>query len=164
MKIRSAVFDDAGQITEIYNHFIRETVVTFELVPIDASTVWQRIQKVQMQHTWIVLEVDGSIKGYAYSSAWKERAAYRDSNEISIYLHPTETGKGYGKLLYQDLIDRAKKLGVHVLIGGISLPNDASIKLHEAFGFKKVAQFEEVGFTFNRWIDVGYWQLILKAE
>ncbi|BAX79424.1 phosphinothricin acetyltransferase [Labilibaculum antarcticum] len=78
------------------------------------------------------------------------------------FIHLDATGKGIGTKLYQELIERLTKLDLHVAIGGISLPNDESIALHEKFGFEKVAHFKEVGYKFNKWVDVGYWELILN--
>ncbi len=100
--------------------------------------------------------------GYAYASEWKSRCAYRYSVETTVYLHPDARGKGIGTLLYQELIRKLSKLELHAAIGGIALPNDASVALHEKIGFKKAAHFKQVGYKFNKWVDVGYWELILK--
>ena len=110
---------------------------------------------------WLVLEVDGSIAGYAYATRWRVRPAYRSSVESSIYLDPAFAGRGLGRLLYGALLDELRRRELHLVIGGIALPNENSIALHEKLGFRKVAHFSEVGMKFGRWTDVGYWELKL---
>ncbi len=97
----------------------------------------------------------------AYAVLWKARSAYRFSVEITVYVAPGMAGRGIGSMLYSHLFAALQPLGVHAVIGGIALPNEASIALHEKFGMEKVAHFQQVGFKFNRWIDVGYWERIL---
>ena len=146
----------------IYNHYIRETVVTFETDPVTADDMTLRIREAQSDALpWLIAEVDGHVAGYAYASKWKGRCAYRYSVESTVYLDPKYTGRGLGSLLYVALIDAIRELKMHAVIGGISLPNEASVALHEKLGFRKVGTFGEVGHKFDRWIDVGYWQLIL---
>lgn len=170
MTIRSATRADAQAIATIYNHYIRETVITFETVELTADDMAVRIAKLEgLGLPWLVALDGDLIVGYAYAGPFKERAAYVHSLETSIYLDPTSVGRGLGRALFDELIVRLQGLGpahspaapVHALIGGIALPNDASIALHEAIGMKKVAHFEEVGFKLGQWIDVGYWQMSL---
>ena len=110
---------------------------------------------------WLVAEEQRQVAGYAYAAPWKTRSAYRFSVEITVYLAPANVGRGIGSLLYRHLFGTLQTLGVHAVIGGIALPNPASVALHEKFGLEKVAYFPQVGFKFNRWIDVGYWERIL---
>lgn len=152
---------DFAAMAEIYNHYIQHTIVTFEMEPIDATEMQQRVEKVAKDHPWLVAEEDDVIIGYAYSSWWNPRAAYNKSLEFSVYLDHQHTGKGMGKKLYHALMAEARERGFHTAIGGISLPNTASVGLHESMGFKKAAHYREVGFKFDKWIDVGYWQLML---
>ncbi|MEO9869836.1 N-acetyltransferase family protein [Ekhidna sp.] len=161
--IRSAEPKDSSEIVEIYNHFILHTHATFELEPITANEMTLRIEKVQQEFLlpWIVLEIEGQVVGYAYATQWKARQAYSKTTETSVYLHKDQGGKGYGKMLYSHLLEQLKRLGFHAIIGGMSLPNAPSQVLHENLGFKKIAEFKEVGYKFDRWIDVGYWELIL---
>jgi L-amino acid N-acyltransferase YncA len=160
--IRQSAASDAEAISRIYNHYIRETIITFEEQPVSASVMAERIAEVTAAALpWLVAERDGAIMGYAYASTWRERSAYRFSVETTIYLVPHCLGKGIGTDLYQKLLKQLKDLGLHMAIGGIALPNAASVALHEKLGFNKVAQFPEVGFKFDKWIDVGYWQLAL---
>ena len=121
-----------------------------------------RIQEVIPLLPWIVYEENKQIVGHAYASKWKGRCAYRYSVESTVYLSPAATGKGNGSLLYEALLSQLKGQGFHSIIGGISLPNDASIKMHEKFGFKKVTHFSQVGFKFNKWVDVAYWELLFS--
>ena len=121
----------------------------------------QRIHETISSLPWIVIEDEGQVVGYAYASRWKSRCAYRYSVETTVYLSAAATGKGFGSLLYEHLIADLRQHSIHSLIGGIALPNTASVSLHEKFGFEKVAHFKEVGWKFNQWIDVGYWELII---
>lgn len=153
---------DAAAIREIYNHYVRETIVTFEEKPVSVGEMRTRTRLIgSLGLPWLVAESDGSVVGYAYANKWKERAAYRHSVETTVYLRTDSTGRGIGRMLYTQLLAELHKLGYHAIIGGIALPNAASIGLHESLGFRKVAHFEQVGRKFDRWIDVGYWQLTI---
>ncbi len=152
---------DAAWIAGIYNHYVRETVVTFEELPVTDAVMAQRIGDVAARHPWLVWERDGSILGYAYASAWKARSAYRFAVESTVYLAPACTRQGIGSRLYEALIAELRRCGAHCVVGGIALPNPASIALHEKFGFRKIGQFHEVGWKFGAWVDVGYWELLL---
>jgi len=121
-----------------------------------------RIREITMKYPWLVLEEGGEIVGYAYANKYRDRSAYRFTAEISIYLRSGEEGKGFGSLLMERLIDKSQSCGIHTLVSGITLPNERSVALHEKFGFEKIAHFREVGFKFGQWIDVGYWEKILK--
>lgn len=161
--IRSAHPADAAAIAAIYNHYVTTTAITFEESEVDAEEMAARITKViSSKLPWLVLEQDGQVLGYAYASKWKERSAYRFSVESSIYLHRDARGKGHARPLYQHLFTLLRQSGVHLVIGGVALPNEASVGLHEKMGFQPVGAFREVGRKFGRWIDVGYWQLRLE--
>ena len=161
--IRDAKPEDASLIVPIYNYYVLHSHATFETEPVSNKEMEHRIKKVQEEFElpWLVLEENETILGYAYATQWKPRKAYRHTTEISVYLSKDQNGKGYGKALYAELISQLKSKGYHAVIGGISLPNEPSIKLHESLGFHPVAHFKETGYKFDRWIDVGYWQLIL---
>jgi L-amino acid N-acyltransferase YncA len=160
--IRQAASPDAAMIAEIYNHYVTETVVTFEEEPITAEEIARRIDEVRSASLpWLVAEAGGHVVGYAYATRWKTRSAYRFSVEVTVYVAPGHAGRGIGSTLYGELIPMLKSRGIHAVIGGIALPNEASVALHERFGLRKVAHFGEVGFKFDRWIDVGYWQCVL---
>ena len=159
--IRPATEADAQAICNIYNPYISDTIITFEEEPVAVEEMTQRIHYTISSLPWIVIEDEGQVVGYAYASRWKSRCAYRYSVETTVYLSNAATGKGFGSLLYEHLIAELRQRSIHSLIGGIALPNAASVSLHEKFGFEKVAHFKEVGWKFNQWIDVGYWELII---
>jgi phosphinothricin acetyltransferase len=159
--IRPAKSADVPRIAEIYNHHVRETVVTFEEQPVTDEEMTRRITETTAEYPWLVSEVDGTLAGYAYASSWKRRSAYRFAVESTIYLAPEFHGRGLGYELYRALIAEMRSHGLHCAIGGISLPNPASIALHEKLGFKPIGLFREVGWKFWKWVDVGYWELLL---
>lgn len=162
VEIRPATVADAASLARIYKVYVQETTITFEESVLSEADMTARLQEVQgATFPWLVAEQAGKVIGYAYGSKWRDRSAYRFSAEVTVYLEPGLGGRGIGSKLYHDLLPKLRARGIHVAIGGIALPNDASIALHEKFGFKKVAQFYEVGFKFNHWIDVGYWAKIL---
>ncbi|MEM7306999.1 MAG: N-acetyltransferase family protein [Planctomycetota bacterium] len=155
---------DEEALARVYNHYVAHTVVTFEETPIAAATMRARIDEVlDADLPWLVVEADGQPCGYAYASRWKGRCAYRFSVETTVYLAPEATGRGLGTALYAELLERVGAGGAHVAIGGIALPNDASVALHEKLGMRRVALFSEVGFKQGRWVDVGYWQKTFAA-
>lgn len=163
MQIRPAGVRDAEAIARIYNHYVRDTVITFEVDDVDPESMARRIDETNAAGLpWLVAEAGEGVAGYAYASTWKSRCAYRFSVESTIYLDPGQTGRGIGRPLYAALIDGIRDCSMRVAIGGIALPNPASIALHESLGFRKIGQFEQVGYKFDRWIDVGYWQLTLR--
>jgi L-amino acid N-acyltransferase YncA len=162
VKIRNVIASDATSIADMYNHYILNTAISFEEQAVTAADMAQRFEDVQVAGLpWLVMEDDGELIGYAYASRWRVRAAYRFSVESTVYLLPGKTGKGAGAQLYAALLERLRGSGCHTVIGGIALPNPASVALHEKLGFKQVARFQDVGFKFDRWIDVGYWQIVL---
>ena len=159
LKIRAVESTDAQAIAAIYNHYVRETIVTFEVDDVTEEDMRQRIEDVRaVSLPWLVAETVGEVVGYAYATRWKKRPAYRLSVEITVYLAHDRWGLGIGTALYEELFRQLAELGLHAVIGGIALPNDGSVALHEKFGMKQVAHFKEVGYKFDRWIDVGYWQ------
>lgn len=159
--IRPANLSDANAIADIYNHFIANTCITFEEELITPDIISGRIDEVKAnQLPWIVAEFEGAIVGYAYANTFHKRSAFRHTVETTIYLKEGLEGRGFGKLLYEVLLLSLKEKGCHAAIGSIALPNANSIALHEKLGFVQVGHFTEVGFKFNRWLDVGYWQKI----
>lgn len=162
MEIRDAIAGDGDALAAIYNPYIADTIVTFEEAPVSAADMRDRVADVQRAGMpWLVLDDDGRTRGYAYATTWRTRIAYRHCTEITVYLDDTQWRRGYGTALYAALFERLLATDLHVVLGCISLPNEASIALHEKFGLSKVAHFSEVGFKFGRWIDVGYWQRTL---
>jgi phosphinothricin acetyltransferase len=162
LAIRSALAVDAERICEIYNHYVTNTIVTFEEQPVTADEMRARIAAVVPKLPWLVLERDGELAGYAYASTWKARIGYRFTTESSIYLAPECLGQGLGSPLYGALLEALRASGVHCVIGGAALPNPASVALHESLGFEQVAHFRQVGRKFGRWIAVAYWQRLFE--
>jgi phosphinothricin acetyltransferase len=159
-----AEFADAAGIAAVYNHYVLNTVVTFEEQPVAAAEMAGRMEDVRaMSLPWLVAEEAGRVVGYAYATRWRARAAYRYSSEITVYLAHDVGGRGIGTLLYGRLFPLLEARGLHAIMGGIALPNEASVRLHEKFGMRKAAHFHEVGFKFGRWIDVGFWQRVLAV-
>ncbi len=163
MNIRSVVLADAAMIAEIYNYYIETSIATFELEQIDAAEMEKRIREtLSGNYPYFVAEENGEILGYAYGHQFRARIAYRHSVEISVYIKNGFGGKGIATLLYERLFAELTRRDFHAVIAGISLPNEASVKLHEKFWMVKVAHFKEVGFKFGEWIDTGYWELIIN--
>lgn len=161
--IRPATAADAAAICAIYNPYITDTIITFEQVPVTTEEMEERMRLVQVNYPWLVAELDGDIVAYAYATRWRTRAAYDLTAEVAIYVRRGLHGVGIGKPLYIALLDALEKQGIHAVIGGISLPNPASVVFHERCGFTKVAHFPQVGRKFDRWIDVGFWHTTLGA-
>lgn len=161
--LRPASPADAAPICAIYNTYVAATTITFEEDAVAERDMAQRIADVGAAGLpWLVLEVDGKLAGYAYATKWRVRTAYRYSVESTIYLDQAFAGRGLGRLLYSALLEELRKRELHLVIGGIALPNDSSVGLHEKLGFRKAAHFTEVGMKFGRWIDVAYWELHLN--
>ncbi|MBA3854287.1 MAG: phosphinothricin acetyltransferase [Gemmatimonas sp.] len=160
--MRDATAADAPGIAELYAHYVLNTTVTFEEDVVPAEEFVRRIGAVHdAALPWLVATQDGKVVGYAYATPWRPRSAYRFSVEVTVYVADSARGQGYGRALYSALFDRLRVRGLHAVLGGITLPNDASIALHEAMGMTKVAHLPEVGFKFGRWLDVGYWHRLL---
>jgi L-amino acid N-acyltransferase YncA len=160
--LRPASPADAAAICAIYNPYVAATTITFEEALVADADMAQRIADVAAAGLpWLVAEEGGKVVGYAYATKWRARSAYRHSVESTVYLDRACVGRGLGRTLYAALLQALRERDLHLVIGGIALPNDASIALHETMGFHKVAHFAEVGMKFGRRLDVGYWQLRL---
>ena len=165
MKIRKATLNDAHAICRIYNYYIENTAITFETVPVSEPEMEQRINDVfSSGYSFYVGETDKKIIGYYYTHRWHSRSAFSTTAEESIYIDKEETGKGYGAKLFEHLLMHIDKNKFHVLIAGICIPNEGSVRLHEKFGFKQISNMKEIGRKFGQWRDVGHWQLILNKS
>ncbi|HWF35386.1 MAG TPA: arsinothricin resistance N-acetyltransferase ArsN1 family B [Solirubrobacteraceae bacterium] len=157
---------DAAAIAAIYADYVRDTAITFETVPPTAEEFAARIERTQETHPWLVAapdEADGRVVGFAYGCPHRDRAAYRWAADVSIYLEPASRRRGIGRALYQALFDRLRDQRLLIAVAGITLPNDASVAIHESFGFVLVGVYRKIGYKSGAWRDVGWWQLELAA-
>lgn len=158
--IRPVRPEDAGALAAIYNYYITQTVATFETEEIGAQEMSRRMDDTS-RRPWLVWEEEGLILGYAYASPWKARAAYKQTMESTIYLRQGFGGRGLGRMLYEALLKELKEMDIHAVLAGIALPNESSVNLHEHLGYEHVGTMREVGYKQGRWVDVGYWELLL---
>ena len=159
--IRPVKLSDAADICRIYNEYILNTVISFEENQITVEEMELRINNITKNYPWLVYEENEKVIGYTYAGKWKERSAYRFCVETGIYIDSMHLGKGIGSDLKRELIKILRERSIHSIVCGIALPNAASVALCEKFGFIKVGQLKEVGFKLDKWVDVGYWELIL---
>ena len=159
--IRYVTQRDVKRITEIYNDYIINTTISFEVKPLTEDEMRNRIESVLAHGPFLVWEEDGEIAGYCYAHPWKERAAYHNTLETTVYLAPQYFRRGIGSQLMNELINQCRVDNIKVLIACITANNEASIKMHEALGFKQVSYFSQVGEKFGQWLDVIDMQLTL---
>ena len=162
--IRDAMVEDVASLLGIYRPFVTDTTVSFELEPPSAEEFAERIRIAQLKWAWLVAEEQGQIAGYAYASSFRTRAAYRWSCEVSAYLAPAFRGRGIARALYERLIDVLVAKGYCTAYAGIALPNEASVRFHQAMGFTAVGVFRRAGRKFGGWHDVSWWQRPLRDE
>lgn len=162
MLIRLAELNDALEIHDIYAPYVENTVISFEYEVPTIDEMEARIRRISQCYPWIVLEDGGRILGYAYASKHRERASYRWSVDVSIYISKGFHSRDIGKALYASLLPVLKQQGYYNAYAGICLPNEKSVGIHEYFGFKKVAHYSKVGYKMGEWHDVGWWELILQ--
>jgi len=161
LRIRHASQADAGACAAIYAPFVRDTAISFELEPPSTKEMARRIGEYGTSHGWLVAEVGGQVAGYAYGSPHAVRAAYARSCDVGLYIDPAFARRGLGRALYEQLLPALAARGYHVALARIALPHPASEGLHEAMGFTLAGVFREVGWKFDRWHDVGWWQRLL---
>jgi L-amino acid N-acyltransferase YncA len=158
--IREATIDDAQEICGIYNYYVLNTIISFEEIPVSEVEMEQRIVSISKNYPWLVFVEEKEVIAYAYACQWKVRSAYKQTAESAVYVKQGFEGKGIGSKLYSALLKNLNINQFHAVLGGIALPNKASIALHEKLGFAKTGQLKEVGFKFGKWIDVGYWEKV----
>jgi phosphinothricin acetyltransferase len=152
---------DAEAIANIYAPFVADTVISFEDMAPAPAEMADRIERLAKTHAWLVAEDAGEILGYAYACPHRERAAYRWTTEVTVYVDPRHQRRGVARRLYEALLARLADQGYRIALAVIALPNDASVALHEACGFELVGVYRAIGFKFGSWWDVGWWQLDL---
>ena len=160
--VRLATTADAAGIHEIYAPEVIETPISFEVVPPGIEEMARRIRETTATYPWLVCEDNGTILGYAYAGSHHSRAAYRWSIDVSVYLHRQARRQGLGRALYTALLDILPRQGFYRAFAGITLPNPASVGVHEAMGFKPVGVYHHAGFKHGAWYDVGWWELPLQ--
>ncbi|HSN17847.1 MAG TPA: arsinothricin resistance N-acetyltransferase ArsN1 family B [Gammaproteobacteria bacterium] len=163
MDIRLASTVDAPQIADIYRPYVEDTVVSFESDAPSEAEMAQRIAGVLERAPWLVMEEQGRIVAYAYACSHRDRAAYRWSVDTSVYVRAGHHRCGLGRALYTELLTRLVQFGYYTAYAGISLPNAASVGLHESFGFEPVGIYKKAGYKFGAWHDVGWWQRPLRS-
>jgi phosphinothricin acetyltransferase len=163
MILRPARESDFVPIVDLTNHYIAHTSIHFSydpLAPGDMRALWLRDRD---RYPWFVAEIDGQFAGYAKAAPWRERAAYQWVAELGIYVAERSHRTGVGSALYTRVIEECARAGFDSVLGGITLPNDPSVRLHEKLGFVKVAHFPRVGYKLGAWYDVGFWQRFLRS-
>jgi len=164
MPIRLAHDDDAAAIAAIYAPYVASSTATFEVRAPSAVDMRQRLQEVAQQYPWLVfVDDDEQVCGYAYACAHRARAAYQWTAESSVYIAEDAHRRGIAKALYEALFRCLQHLGVHRVLAGITAGNDGSTRFHQSFGFTRVGTYVDVGFKFDAWHDVTWWQLPLLS-
>jgi phosphinothricin acetyltransferase len=152
---------DAAACAAIYAPFVEDSAISFEEQAPDASEMARRIEETSVSHPWIVKEIDGSVAGFAYAAPHRVRSAYRWAADVSIYVDQRFQRRGLGRGLYEALFELLRRQGLFIACAGITLPNEASVGLHESLGFAPVGIYRGIGFKQGAWRDVGWWQLEL---
>jgi L-amino acid N-acyltransferase YncA len=152
---------DGAACAAIYAPSVEASPISFEEVPPDAAEMSARIARTSATHPWLVAESGGEVVGYAYACEHRTRPAYRWAADVSVYVAADRRGEGNGRRLYQELFDRLRSQGFRTACAGITLPNPASVALHEGLGFARVGIFRAIGWKEGAWRDVGWWQLEL---
>ena len=163
IEIRRAVRDDCRGILDIYNDAVLHTTATYDYVPrtLQHRLAWFDDHQVTGLPIFVAVEPNGRVAGWSALNRYHDRAGYQFTTENSIYIAADCRGQGLGKMLLPPLIAEAHQLNIHVIIAAIDATNEASLRLHQRFGFQTVGHFKQVGYKFNRWLDVIYMQLLL---
>ena len=164
MQIRNADPDrDGAACAAVYSPYVRDTAISFEEDPPDAAELTRRMKRVTARYPWLVAEDGPTVVGYAYASRHRDRAAYRWTAEVAIYIAPAHRRQGLGRALYGTLLDLLTDQHLQLACAGITLPNAASVALHESCGFELVGIYRRIGFKHGAWHDVGWWQRRLNG-
>jgi L-amino acid N-acyltransferase YncA len=154
---------DAPACAAIYAPYVEDSVISFEIQAPSAYEMAERIETIGATHPWLVAERDGRVAGYAYASPHHARAAYRWAADVTVYVDRAHHRAGVGRALYGALFELLRSQRLRIACAGITLPNDASVGLHEALGFVPVGVYRNIGWKDGSWHDVGWWQLDLGA-
>ena len=159
--VRPATVEDAAALADVYRPYVLDTAVSFETEPPDAAAMAERLTS-RPRLPWLVAVRNEVVVGFAYASTHRARAAYRWAVDVSVYLRDDERGQGTGRALYAELLPAVADLGHITAHAGITLPNEASVGLHEALGFERVGVYRQVGHKLRLWHDVGWWRMSLR--
>jgi phosphinothricin acetyltransferase len=162
--IRRVTGDDAARVAEIYEPYVRETAVSFELEPPGAEEMRRRIESVTGRHPWLIIDDDGLALGYAYASPYRERPAYNWTVETTVYIDRERRGQGLGKALYAALLEELTSRGFVTAFAGITVPNPWSEALHASVGFEQIGVLPRAGFKLGEWRDVAFWHRPLRPH
>jgi phosphinothricin acetyltransferase len=154
---------DAAGCAAVYSPYVAHTAISLEEEPPGPAELRHRIEEISPSYPWLVAEADSEIAAYAYASRHRGRAAYRWTADVAVYVAESHQGRGLGRALYRALLPLLVRQGVWTACAGVTLPNDASVGLHEAFGFKLVGVYSRVAWKLGAWRDVGWWELALVA-
>jgi L-amino acid N-acyltransferase YncA len=162
MLIRDATPErDADACAAIYAPYVNDTVISLEERAPSQEEFADRIQRTTQTHPWIVAQDENEVIGFAYATRHRERASYRWAADVTVYVTPARQRRGVGRALYETLFALLVAQGVRIACAGVTLPNEASVGLHEALGFRPVGVYRNIGFKHGAWRDVGWWQLEL---
>jgi phosphinothricin acetyltransferase len=161
--VRIASKTDAAAVAAIYAPYVLETAISFETSPPSAAEMAGRISSTLETHPFLVFDPSDGVVGYAYASAHRERAAYRWSVDLAVYVDRQAHRRGVGRALYAHLFELLARQGYHSAFAGIALPNPKSVSLHEAMGFVHLGTYARVGFKHGAWHDVGWWQRTIRS-
>ncbi|GAA4281572.1 GNAT family N-acetyltransferase [Gaetbulibacter aestuarii] len=159
--IRPFKINDIPELLEMYNYFVLNSTATFDIEPLSLDAFTEKVTRIDKEYPFLVFEENNEILGYAYGSKFRPKPAYNTTVESTVYVKQNTHRKKIGSLLYEALLKQLKDAKFHVVLGVLTLPNDASVRLHEKFGFKQVGYLKQVGYKFDTWLDVGFYQLDL---
>jgi len=164
IEFRVATVDDADGIRDIYAPYCESSNVSFETIAPSREQMAERISRIREMYPWLVAVADNRVAGYVYATRFRERAAYRWTVEAAVYIAADQHRRGLGRALYASLFSILRVQNFSKLVAGITLPNPASVRLHESAGFRPAGRFNGVGHKNGTWLDVGWWQLELQPE
>lgn len=162
--LRVARPEDAAGVLAIYGPCCESSAISFELVAPSVEQMAERIENISATYPWLICDLDGDVAGYVYACQHRERAAYRWAVDVAVYVAESCRRRGVGQALYQTLFSILRRQGFYKAFAGITLPNPASVGLHEAVGFRPIAVYRGVGYKLGQWLDVGWWHLDLQPE
>ena len=162
LMVRAAQVEDGAAVAGIYGPYVRDTAVSFETDAPTAAVMAERIGATLLTHPWLVAERDGIVVGFTYAGKHSQRAAYRWTVDVTVYVGDDERRGGVGRQLYSTLLTTLRMQGFRSAFSEIVLPNEGSVRLHEAMGFMHLGVHKDVGYKLGQWHDIGYWRLGLS--